>query len=67
MISAFAYTPASTLAPFQYTQLIAATIVGVLVFETFPDALTWLGICLLVSAGLSIAIREAIIAREGKT
>ena len=67
LISAFAYTPASTLAPFQYTQLIAATIVGVLVFETFPDALTWLGICLLVSAGLSIAIREAIIAREGKT
>ena len=60
LISAFRYATASALAPFQYTQLIAATIVGVLIFDTFPDVLTWLGIALVVSAGLYIALRETL-------
>ena len=67
LISAFSYTKASTLAPFQYTQLIAATIVGVIVFDTFPDQTTWLGIFLIVVSGLSIALREAMISHKGET
>ena len=67
LISAFSYTKASTLAPFQYTQLIAATIVGVIVFDTFPDQTTWLGIFLIVVSGLYIALREAMITQKGKT
>jgi len=67
LISAFSYTKASTLAPFQYTQLIAATIVGVIVFDTFPDQTTWLGIFLIVVSGLYIAIREAMITQKGET
>ena len=67
LISAFSYTKASTLAPFQYTQLIAATIVGVIVFDTFPDQPTWLGIFLIVVSGLYIALREAMIKQKGET
>jgi len=67
LISAFSYTKASTLAPFQYTQLIAATIVGVIVFDTFPDQTTWLGIFLIVVSGLYIALREAMITQKGET
>ena len=67
LISAFSYTKASTLAPFQYTQLIAATIVGVIVFDTFPDQTTWLGIFLIVVSGLYIALREAMITHKGET
>ena len=67
LISAFSYTNASTLAPFQYTQLIAATIVGVIVFDTFPDQTTWLGIFLIVVSGLYIALREAMITQKGET
>ncbi len=59
LISAFSYTPASVLAPFQYTQLVAATLFGVIVFDAFPDGMTWLGIALVVAAGLYVAYREA--------
>ncbi|HIP08287.1 MAG TPA: DMT family transporter, partial [Rhodospirillales bacterium] len=67
LISAFNYTNASTLAPFQYTQLIAATIVGLLIFDTFPDTTTWFGIFLIVFSGLYIALRETLIAKKGET
>ena len=67
LISAFSYTNASTLAPFQYTQLIAATIVGLLIFDTFPDTTTWFGIFLIVFSGLYIALRETLIAKKGET
>ena len=67
LISAFSYTKASTLAPFQFTQLIAATIVGVIVFDTFPDQTTWLGIFLIVVSGLYIALRETLITQKGET
>lgn len=67
LISAFSYAAASTLAPFQFTQMIAATIVGVMIFDTFPDVITWLGISLVVGAGLYTAFREAITSQEGFT
>ena len=35
LITAFLYTPASTLAPFQYTQLVAATLFGMIVLTHF--------------------------------
>ena len=59
LITAFLYTPASTLAPFQYTQLVAATLFGMIVFDSLPDPVTWAGIGLVVGAGLYIAFREA--------
>jgi drug/metabolite transporter (DMT)-like permease len=53
-ILAFARAPASTLAPFGYTQLIAAGIFGFIVFGEMPDATTLLGAGIIVAAGLFV-------------
>ncbi len=58
MISAFMFAPASTIAPFTYGMLVFAAIIGYLAFGTFPDAVTWAGMALIVAAGLYIAHHE---------
>ncbi|MGJ8528203.1 DMT family transporter [Maritalea sp.] len=55
---AFKRAPASLLAPFQYVEIVAATILGYFVFGDFPDALTWLGIAIILGAGLYVFYRE---------
>ena len=45
-------TPASLMAPLIYTQLIAATAAGFLVFGDFPDMITLFGLVLILSSGL---------------
>lgn len=59
LILALRLAPASALAPFVYTQLIAATALGWIVFATLPDALTWAGLAVLLVSGLAtVALRE---------
>lgn len=58
MISAFMFAPAGTIAPFTYGMLVFAAIIGYFAFGTFPDAVTWGGIVLIVGAGLFIAQHE---------
>lgn len=53
-IRAFAYAPANRLAPFSYAQIIGAALFGMAVFGAVPDAWTWLGIALIVGAGLYV-------------
>jgi drug/metabolite transporter (DMT)-like permease len=53
LIIAYGRTEAGTLAPFVYFQLVAATALGWLVFDTLPDPTSGLGLVILVSAGLS--------------
>ncbi len=55
---AFKRAPASLLAPFQYVEIVAATILGYYVFGDFPDAVTWLGIAIILGAGLYVFYRE---------
>lgn len=55
---AFKRAPASLLAPFQYIEIVAATLLGYYVFGDFPDAITWLGIAIILSAGLYVFYRE---------
>jgi drug/metabolite transporter (DMT)-like permease len=55
MIQAFAHAPAGVLAPFAYTQIVAATIVGALFFDAVPDFWTLLGVVLIVGAGVFLA------------
>ena len=57
-ISAYRNAPASLLAPFTYLQIVAATTLGWLVWRQFPDALTWLGIGLVIASGMGIMLRE---------
>ena len=55
---AFRRTPASTLAPFQYLEIIGATILGYVVFGDFPDFWTWIGTAVILAAGLYVFHRE---------
>jgi drug/metabolite transporter (DMT)-like permease len=60
---AFRLAAAGILAPFQYLEIISATVLGLLVFGDFPDALTWLGTALIIGAGLYVFLRERTLAR----
>ena len=55
---AFRRTEASVLAPFQYIEIIGATVLGYLVFGDFPDAMTWLGAAVILMSGLYVFSRE---------
>ena len=58
LVFGFQRAPASVLAPFQYLEIISATLFGFLVFGDFPDAYKWLGISIIVASGLFIFWRE---------
>ena len=60
------YTPASTLAPFSYSQLIWSTIAGFVVFSAFPDEWTLAGAAIIIASGLYTAHRERLHARAAK-
>lgn len=46
-------TPASVIAPLIYSQLLAATILGLLVFGDWPDALSLLGLIVIMATGVA--------------
>ncbi len=53
---ALRHAPANVASPFQYLQLLAAVVVGYLMFGYLPDAMTWLGAAIIVGAGLTLAL-----------
>jgi len=55
IVFAFAKAPASTLAPFTYFEIVAAVIIGFIVFGTLPAWMSWLGILLICICGLLVA------------
>jgi drug/metabolite transporter (DMT)-like permease len=60
---AYDYAAASQLAPFNYVELVGATILGYLMFGDFPAPITWAGIALIVGSGIVIAWRESRVSR----
>jgi drug/metabolite transporter (DMT)-like permease len=64
LIRAFRVTPAATLAPFIYAQMVWAGLLDLVVFQHVPDGPTWLGIVLIVAAGLGVVVRERLNARS---
>lgn len=60
LIRAFRITPASTLAPFLYAQLVWAGLLDLIIFAHLPDGTTWIGIALIVAAGLAVVVKEKI-------
>jgi S-adenosylmethionine uptake transporter len=64
LLVAYAYRLASIgiLAPFQYVEIIGATILGLVIFNEFPDTVTWLGVAIIVSSGMYVFHREAKLA-----
>ncbi|MGF1446288.1 MAG: EamA family transporter, partial [Pikeienuella sp.] len=49
---------AGAVAPFQYLEIVSATLLGWAIFGDFPDALTWTGTALIVGAALYVFHRE---------
>lgn len=61
---AFRRTPASTLAPFQYIEIVGATVLGYVFFGDFPDFWTWVGTAVILASGLYVFQRERKQARN---
>tara|TARA_B100000315_G_scaffold190551_1_gene180640 strand:+ start:9859 stop:10092 length:234 start_codon:yes stop_codon:yes gene_type:complete len=58
MIKAFEFAPVSLLAPFDYTTLIWATILGFILFGDLPDTWTISGAIIITSSGLYLMMHE---------
>lgn len=54
----FRYAPAATLAPMQYLEIPFATLLGLVIFDDFPNGLALAGIVITMAAGLYIVFRE---------
>ncbi|MCM2293636.1 DMT family transporter [Allorhizobium sp. BGMRC 0089] len=66
VVKAFRMAPLSVLAPFQYFEIIAATILGYWLFGDFPSLSKWFGIVIIVASGLFILWREQVRARQSE-
>lgn len=60
MISALSLTPASILAPFNYTQLVWAMLIGLAAFGEIPGVWTLTGAAVIVGAGIYVWRRERL-------
>lgn len=66
ILMAYRVGEASFIAPFDYSKLLFATVIGVLVFAEVPDLWTLAGATIIVASTLYIARREAQLARQGR-
>ena len=60
MIMALSRAPASDLAPFTYSEIVSAVLIGFIMFGTLPDALAWAGIGLITLSGVVVARVQAL-------
>lgn len=58
MIQAFTNSEASAVAPYTYSNLIWATLIGFLFFDNLPDMWTYVGAFIIIASGLYIMHRE---------
>lgn len=61
---AYRINPPALIAPFEYTSMPLAVIYGLVFFGTFPDAQGWIGIALIIGAGLYTLWRETLRGRR---
>lgn len=62
LITAFLRAPATLVAPFTYVHMIWATLYGLAVFGQLPDALSALGMSVIVASGIGLVLHERRIA-----
>jgi len=65
LIRAYDYAPATLLAPFTYSGLIWAMLLGLAVFGNFPDGWSLAGMAVIVASGLFLASRQRLTVRRG--
>jgi drug/metabolite transporter (DMT)-like permease len=58
LTESYRFAPASLVAPFDYTSMLWALVLGYLAFGEFPTALGFLGAAIIVGAGLFVIWRE---------
>ena len=64
IVIAFSMAPASILAPFQYVEIVSATILGWFIFGDFPGPMKWVGILIIIGSGAYIFWREQQIEKD---
>lgn len=64
MIESFRLGEVGLVAPFKYTSLVWAVLLGLLVWGDLPDAWTWTGSALVVGSGIYIWRREVTLAKS---
>jgi drug/metabolite transporter (DMT)-like permease len=57
-IRAFRHAPVAVVAPFQYAELLGATVFGYLIWGDFPQSHVWLGAAIVIASGIYITWRE---------
>lgn len=63
-VSAMRIGEITAVAPFRYTSLLAAILLGLVIFGDWPDLWTWIGSGLVVGAGIYTIWREAQLGRR---
>ncbi|MDH3449197.1 MAG: DMT family transporter [Gammaproteobacteria bacterium] len=58
--TAFARADVSALAPFEYTALVWATIIGYVVWHEIPSTEVWMGAAIIIACGLYVIRRESL-------
>ncbi len=58
--AAFARADVSALAPFEYTALVWATIIGYVIWREIPSTEVWIGAAIIISCGLYVIHRESL-------
>ena len=64
MVRAYASAEASVVAPFDFSRMLFATIIGFFAFAERPDLWTWVGAAVVFASILYTARREAIVSRR---
>lgn len=67
LIRAYDHAPAIVLAPYTYSALVWAMLLGLLVFGNFPDGGALAGMAVIVASGLFIAARQRLAVRKTAT
>jgi len=58
LVSAFEQAPASFVAPFNYGQIVGASLFGYFLFGQLPDLWTWVGAAVIAASSLYVLLRE---------
>ena len=57
-VNAYKHAEANFVAPFEYSAMIWAVLYGLLIFSDFPDAYTWAGAAIVITAGILMIWRD---------
>lgn len=60
IIQAYKSGDAAVVAPMQYSQIIWAALFGLLIFNETSDRTTWVGVSIIIAAGMYVVLRESL-------